>query len=89
MSDPAPIPTARSTTDWYLVLIVAFLTALAGGAAFWISQWGTTDPAWFEALAAGGFGSLLTMLVSKQPVAPPPPASTSEQQRDKTTGRYL
>jgi L-asparagine transporter-like permease len=64
----------RTTGDWYLVLIVAAITALAVGAVFYISVWTSADPEWFKSLAFTGFGALLALLTQKVVADPNPPA---------------
>ena len=72
----------RSTSDWYLVIIVAVLTGLAGGAVFYLDAFTSVSSEWFRNVGLVGFGALVGMLTQKAiadpapPVAPPadPPA---------------
>lgn len=63
----------RTSGDWYLVLIVAAITALTIGAVFYISVWTLADPEWFKTIATGGVGALLALLTQKVVADPKPP----------------
>ncbi len=67
----------RSATDWYLVIIVALLTAACGAAVFYLKAFTTVDTQWFENIGLTGFGALLGLLTQKSTVVavPPPPVA--------------
>jgi hypothetical protein len=79
----------RSSSDWYLVLIVSFITALCAGAVFYLQAWTNVDPQWFQNIALTGFGALLGLLTQKVvadakplpplPAEPPPEAAAAER----------
>jgi hypothetical protein len=53
------------TQNWYLIVIVAGLTLLAGIAAFYISVFSTADAGWFQNIALMGFGGLVGLAFPK------------------------
>jgi hypothetical protein len=65
----------RSTSDWYLVIIVAALTALAGGAVFYLDAFSDVSSEWFRNVGLVGFGALVGMLTQKVTADPAPPAA--------------
>jgi hypothetical protein len=65
----------RSTSDWYLVIIVAALTALAGGAVFYLDAFSDVSSEWFRNVGLVGFGALVGMLTQKVTADPVPPAA--------------
>lgn len=62
----------RSSADWYLVIIVAVLTALSGAAVFYLQAFTTVDSQWFQNIGLTGFGALLGLLTQKVVVAVAP-----------------
>jgi 4-amino-4-deoxy-L-arabinose transferase-like glycosyltransferase len=58
----------RSSSDWYLILIVALITVMAGAAVFYLVAFATVDPSaveWFKGIGLTGFGALLGLLTQK------------------------
>lgn len=59
----------RSTSDWYLILIVAALTLASGAAVFYLVAIATGVDAsaieWFKGIGLTGFGALLGLLTQK------------------------
>ena len=62
----------RSTADWYLIIIVAVLTAAAGAAVFYLKAFTAVDSQWFENVGLTGFGALLGLLTQKVVADNPP-----------------
>jgi hypothetical protein len=69
----------RSSSDWYLVLIVAAIAILSACAVFYIQVWTTADPEWFKNIGIGGFSALLALLTQKVVADPNPPADPPPQ----------
>jgi hypothetical protein len=63
----------RSSSDWYLVLIVAAITVAAGVGAFYLMAWTDVSPDWFQNIALVGFGALVGLLTQKVVADPNPP----------------
>jgi len=56
-----------SRGNWYLAVIVACITVLAGGAAFYLTAFVSgVDVTFFQTTASAGAGGLLTLLVQQR-----------------------
>jgi len=63
----------RSNSDWYLVVIVAFLVAACFTAVFYLTAFTDASSEWFQNIGFAGFGALTTLLIPKSPDPPPAP----------------